>query len=235
MTERRASSARPYRPTPSAAAASTMYNQRRGTQPSARTSIGRERSRILPATAERPAWLSGALYAPYTSASAGSIPLACLATQMPQPRPAINVGSSSARHTRHGERRTRRKQQAPATTAIPIDRVSKASAAAVPAIQAEPTSVTESAMMMVMASNKPNSGSAKSTPCVASTGIATLAANTTAPATQRGILAPSSSVLAACQEISPAAPAPKRALRTFPAMAADFTDNAPKNGASSIG
>src|SRR5213596_1195249 len=212
-----------------------MYNQRRGIQPNASTSIGRERSRTLPATAERPAWLSGALYVPYPSANAGSIARACAATQMLHPRAATSGGSSSARHTRNGERRRRRKQQAPATTAMAIERVSKAKAAAVPAIQPERSSVTESVMMIVMASNTPNSGSAKSTPCVASAGIATLAANTTAPATQRGILAPSSSVLAACQAISPAEAALRRALRTLPAMAADGTDNAPKNGASTTG
>ncbi len=116
-----------------------------------------------------------------------------------------------------------------------MDRVSRARAAVLPAIQAELASVTESAVMMVMASNTPNSGSAKSTPCVASTGIATAAANTTAPATQRGILGPSRSVLAACQVISPTAPALRMALRIFPAIAAAFTESAPKNGASRIG
>src|SRR5258705_1171000 len=246
MAERRERSARPYRPTPSAALARTMYNQRRGIQPNARTSSGRERSRTLPATAERPAWLSGALYVPYTRANGGSIPRAWVATQMLPPRAATSGGSSSARHTRNGERRRRRKQQAPATTAMAIERVSKARAAAVPAIQAlspwaplhdvERGNVeTESVATIVMASNTPNSGSAKSTPCVATAGIATPAANTTAPATQRGTLAPSSSVLAACQAISPAAAALRMALRTLPAMAADGTDNAPNSGASMIG
>ena len=86
--------------------------------------------------------------------------------------------------------------------------------------------------MIAIAKSKAKRGSANNTPCVASTGIAIAAANTSPLGTQRGTFGdgPSSSVLVTCHAINPAAAAFNSALRIFPAVAAACTESRPKSG-----
>ena len=79
-----------------------------------------------------------------------------------------------------------------------------------------------------------NNGSAKSTPCVARTGIASAAASTIA-GTNQNLVRPSIAVRDACHAINPAAPAASKALRSFADSAAPPTENKPKSGARITG
>ena len=85
----------------------------------------------------------------------------CVATHIPQTSAATIGGSTIGSSQRIGTRRASRKPTVPATIAMPIDRVSKASAAAVPTIQGE---ALRSAAIIASASSTANSDSANSTP-----------------------------------------------------------------------
>ena len=65
-------------------------------------------------------------------------------------------------------------------------------------------------------------------------GIASAAAATTTPASQRGAPAPTSSVRVACHAIRPHAAAAHTTFRSLPARAAPASDKNPNNGARTV-
>ena len=127
----------------------------------------------------------------------------------------------------------------PAPTATPIERVSSASAAARPARPAPATDERRaggtSARITAIATRKPNSGSEKRTACIASIGIASAAAVTSAAATDVAARGPSRSVRVACHVTRPAVIALRARFKSLASSPAVDTENIPNRGASTNG
>jgi len=128
----------------------------------------------------------------------------------------------------------------PTPAATPIERASSAAAAPTPASTARRDGAPDpagrsSAQTIAPARRSPNSGSDKRAVSTVRTGIARLAAATTAAASQRGASGPSSSRRVACHPMSPAPTAASPTLSTFPARAAAATGRALNSGARSRG
>ena len=171
---------------------------------------------------------------------AGSISWWCRATHSPHPPAARVMGPAARARPRHETlRRSSRNSTMPAPRATPIERVSSASAAARPARPAAATDERRaggaSARITANATRKPKSGSEKRTACIASIGIASPAAITSAAASHGGASGPSRSVRVACQVTRPVVTALSARFKTLASNPAVDTENIPNRGASTRG